>query len=170
MCEPATITLAITAASAAASVAQQASNASYQQKVNNVQRENSITSRNANLVQVEVQKQQAVTQAGQKQFENNLNAQKAESTAKVSAGENGVSGLSVDALLGELDATRGRYNSSVDANLRDSVQSFDNQRDNIQTSAVNQVNSLKTPQAPDYLGAALKIGGAYNKFSADTKG
>ena len=97
MCEPTSAIsgLVIAAASAAAQVAAQEKNASYQNKVNNQQRENAIKARNENLSQIEVAKQQATTQAGQKVFENDLAAQKAEATTKVSAGENGVSGLSL---------------------------------------------------------------------------
>lgn len=170
MCEPATITLAITAASAAAGVIQQTQAASSQNRYNAKQRENSIMARNQNLTQIELQKQQVAQQAGEKTFQNDLAAQKALSTAKVSAGENGVSGLSVDSLLSEMDGSRLRYNDSVASNLANSMDSMNMQRDNVQTSAVNQVSQLKTPQAPDYLGAALKIGGAYNKYNADTKG
>jgi hypothetical protein len=170
MCEPATIGLVIAAVGAGLSVAQQEKNVSYQNKVNDQQRENSIEARNQNLSQIEVAKQQATTQAGQKVFENDLAAQKALSTSRVSAGENGVSGLSVDSLLAEIDATRERYNDSVKSNLTDKVVGFDLQRENVQTGAVNSVSQLKTPAAPDYLGAALKIGSAYNKYQTDTKG
>lgn len=169
MCEPTTIGLVITAASAAAGVAVQEKNVSYQNKVNNQQRDNAIKARNENLAQVEVAKQQATTQAGQKVFENDLAAQKAEATTKVSAGENGVSGLSLDALLAEIDASSARYDDSVKPNLTDKVVGFDLQRDNVQTGAVNSVSQLRTPQAPDYLGAALKIGGAYSNYEQAKK-
>nr|WP_217345179.1 hypothetical protein [Noviherbaspirillum sp. L7-7A]MBV0879408.1 hypothetical protein [Noviherbaspirillum sp. L7-7A] len=135
---------------------QQAAHA--QEKSNAAQRQNAITARNQNLTQIEQQKQQLTEQAGQKVFENNLQARKALSTSRVSAGENGVSGLSVDALLGEIEASQSRYNTSVGANLTDNVTALNMQRENVQTSAVNQVSSLKTPQMPDYLGASLRIG------------
>lgn len=166
MCEPTTIALVIAGVGTAASLAQQDAAASAQTKSNNQQRENAIKARNENLSQIELQKQQATTQAGQKVFENNLQAQKALATTTVAAGERGVSGLSVDSLLSEIEANQGRYNTSVEANLRDNVVGFDLQRDNVQTGAVNSVSQLRTAQAPDYLGAALKIGGAYSNFSA----
>jgi hypothetical protein len=165
MCDAVSAGLAISALAAGASVAQQDAAASAQTKSNNQQRENAIKARNENLSQIELQKQQATTQAGQKTFENNLQAQKAEATTKVSAGENGISGLSVDYLLGEIDANRGRYNTSVEANLKDNVVGFDLQRNNVQTGAVNSVSQLKTPQAPDYIGAALRIGNGYANYT-----
>jgi hypothetical protein len=169
MCEPTTIALAIAAVGTGASLAQQEAAADSQTKSNNQQRENAIKARNENLAQIEVQKQQATTQAGQKTFENNLQAQKALATTTVAAGERGVSGLSVDSLLSEIDGNRGRYNTSVEANLKDNVTGFDLQRENVSTGANNAVSQLKTPQAPDYLGAALKIGGAYMNYDKAQK-
>jgi hypothetical protein len=169
MCEPTTIGLVIAAASAAAGVAVQEKNVSAQNKSNAQQRENAIEARNKNLSQLELAKQQATTQAGQKTFENNLAAQKAQATTTVAAGEHGVSGLSVDSLLSEIDGNRGRYNTSVEANLKDNVVGFDLQRENVQTGAVNSVSQLKTPAAPDYIGAGLKIGGAYMDYQKAQK-
>lgn len=135
---------------------QQAAHA--QEKSNAVQRQNAITARNQNLTQIELQKQQVTQQAGEKVYENNLQARKALSTARVSAGESGVSGLSVDSLLAEIESSQSRYNTSVTGNLSNSISGFDLQRENAQASASNQVASLKTPQMPDYLGASLRIG------------
>ena len=48
-------------------------------------------------------------------------------------------------------------------------QALDNQQVNVNRNAASEINGLKTPQQPDYLGAALKIGntayGAYTKGS-----
>ena len=76
---------------------------------------------------------------------------------------------SLDALLAEIDASSARYDDSVKSNLTDKVVSFDLQRDNVQTGAVNSVSQLRSPQAPDYLGAALKIGGAYSNYEQAKK-
>jgi uncharacterized protein HemX len=169
MCEPTTIALAIAAVGTGASLIQQEENASAQNKFNDKQWENSVKARNENLTQIELQKQQAAQQAGQKQFENNQAAQKAQATTLVSAGENGITGQSVDSLLAELDGSRGRYNDSVSRNLTENINAMDTQRLNVQTSAVNQVSQLKTPQAPDYIGAALKIGSAAYDYSQKKK-
>jgi hypothetical protein len=53
----------------------------------------------------------------------------------VSAGENGVGGLSVDALLAELDGTRGAYNTSVQGNLEDTINGLNAQRTSIENGA-----------------------------------
>lgn len=152
--------LALAIGSTAATLYQQDQAAKAHEDYNKDQRENTIKAMNENMSQIELAKQQATEQAGQKQFENNLQAQKAMSTARVSAGEAGVSGLSVDALLSEIDGTRSRYNDSVSANLTDTVDEMNNQRTSAARNARSAVNQLKTPQAPDYIGAALRIGGA----------
>jgi hypothetical protein len=169
MCEPTSIALAIAAVGTAASLATQDANVSAQNKTNEKLRENALKARNENLSQIELQKQQATTQAGQKTFENNQQAQRALATTTVAAGERGVSGLSVDSLMAEIDGNRGRYNTSVEANLKDNVVGFNLQRDNVQTGATNTVSSLKTPQAADYLGSALRIGGAYMDYDKAQK-
>jgi hypothetical protein len=79
--------LAITAASAANSIVQQSKAAAAQDEFNQKQREASIKAMNDNMSQIELAKQQATEQAGQKTFENDIAARKAMATAKVSAGE-----------------------------------------------------------------------------------
>lgn len=160
--------LAITAASAANSIVQQSKAAAAQDEFNQKQREASIKAMNDNMSQIELAKQQATEQAGQKTFENDIAARKAMATAKVSAGESGVAGLSVDALLAELDGSRARYNQSVQANLDDTINNLNSQRTNINNSAASQVNYLRTPQAPDYIGAGLRIGSAYANYESET--
>lgn len=165
MClDPATGTLLITAGTALTGLAQQDQAVSAQNQFNDQQRQNTIHAMNENLSQIELAKQQATTQAGQKQFENTIAMQKAQSTARTTAGENGVAGLSVDALLSEIEASGLRYNDSVSANLKDSIDNLNTQRTSASRNAASQVNQLKAPQAPDYIGAALRIGGEVNDF------
>lgn len=113
-----------------------------------------------------VSRQQTQEQAGQKIQTNEIDAAKAAATARTSAGENG---FSVSGILNQIEADKLRYNDSVNSNLQDQLEGFDQNDKNIYKSGKNQVNQLQdpgnvvrgvTPAAPDYLGAALKIGGA----------
>lgn len=126
------------------------------------QRQYDATMRNyrANLAQVELEKQQNADLANQKITENNLKAREATATAFTAAGENGVSGLSVDALVADLGMKQGTYNSSVRTNYSNTITALDNQRENVYANAASQINSLKIPTPVDYLGAATKIGTA----------
>lgn len=169
MCEPTTIMLAITAASAVAGLAQQHQTMKAQEDSNQKEHDATLEARNQNLAQVDLQNQQATAQASEKINANNINAAKAMSSTTVQAGENGIGGLSVDSLLAELDGTRGAYNTSVQTNLSSAMAASDNSRQNINAQATSAMNHLQTPQAPDYIGAALKIGSAYYGSKAGAK-
>jgi hypothetical protein len=155
MCDPIT---ALSIASSVAGVVAQQQAADAQEAANQRQYEAAMRARAANLNQSNLQMSQEREAAVQKLEENNLKARGAAGAARVAAGESGVSGLSVDALLADLGNNQNRYNSSVVTNYDRSMGAIENQRQNIQASAESTINSLKTPAAPDYLGTALRIG------------
>lgn len=124
-----------------------------------------MQARAANLNQTNLMQQQEREASMQKLEENSLKATAARSTARVSAGEAGISGLSVDALIADIGNKQNRYDSSIMTNYDRANAAIDNQRINVQTNAANQINNLKTPAAPDYFSAALRIGNAFNKTS-----
>lgn len=160
MCEPATLTaatLAITAASAAATVYSQQQQASAQRQVNERQSQNIYAANAANQNQVNVQEQQSREQAIQKKTENDLIARSAISRSQTAAGESGISGLSVGYLLADLAGKRDKFDSSVDANYNYAYQNSENQRANVAFDATSAINGLKAPVMPDYVGAGLRI-------------
>lgn len=159
MCEP-TAMLALSVASTVAGVYGQQQQAKAQQAYNDQQAKNAMEAYKANLAQTNLMQSQEHAAATQKINENNRAAEAAKAKALVSAGESGISGLSVDALLANLSGEQARYNESVNQNYENASMAIDNQRTNAQVNAASQINSLKTPQSPDYLGAALRIGTA----------
>jgi len=166
MCEPTTAMLVLTAASTAMSVNAQQEQASAQEAANQRQYQNSMKAMAANVNQTNAEHMQQREAAIQKLDENNMNARAARSTAQVSAGENGISGMSVDALLSDLGNRQQRFNSSVTTNYQNAEMAINNQRENIGIDAASQINSLKTPSMPDYAGAALRIGtAAYDYYN-----
>ena len=166
MCEPTTILAIASVASTVASVTAQSQAADAQSAANQRQYENTMRARAANLNQTNLMQQQE-REAGSQQLEqNNMAARAAKSTATVSAGESGISGLSVDALMADLGTKQNRFNSSVVTNYDNSSMAIANQRENVDINAASQINSLKTPAMPDYFGAALRIGNAvYNGYN-----
>ena len=152
--------LALSIASTVGGVYGQQQQAKAQQAYNDQQAKNAMEAYKANLEQTNMMQSQEHAAATQKINENNRAAEAAKATALVSAGESGISGLSVDALLANLSGDQARYNESVNQNYENASMAIDNQRTNAQVNAASQINSLKTPQAPDYLGAALRIGTA----------
>lgn len=166
MCEPTTILAIASVASTVASVSAQSQAADAQSAANQRQYENTMRARAANLNQTNLMQQQEREGSMQKLEQNNLAARAAQATATVSAGESGISGLSVDALMSDLGTKQNRFNSSVVTNYDNSSMAIANQRENVDINAASQINSLKTPAMPDYFGAALRIGNAvYNGYN-----
>ena len=160
MCEPATAMLVLSVASTAAGLYGQQQQAKAQNAYNEQQAKNTMEAYRANIAQTNLMQSQEQAAATQKINENNRAAEAAKAKALVSAGESGISGLSVDALLADLSGEQARYNESVNQNYQNASMAIDNQRTNAQVNAASQINSLKTPQSPDYLGAGLRIGQA----------
>lgn len=157
MCELMTIMTIASVASSVGGVISQNQAASAQSDANQRQYENTMRAYRENVNQTNLMAQQEREGALQSVEANSLKARAAESTATVAAGENGISGLSVDSLLGDINAKQGRYDSSIQTNLDRSEGAIRNQRENVYANAASQINSLQTPAAPDYLGAGLKI-------------
>jgi hypothetical protein len=155
MCEPVSMTtllaagLAMSTATAAAGVVGQkqqfdtnAASALQAMKIQNTQTNLGIQQKEAASG---VQAQQAQT-----------DMLKAAATAAASAGESGTSGNSVDALIGDYHATEGRYmNDLATQGVWDRAQA-DVSKQGQQAQAQARVNSVAKP---DFLGAALRIGG-----------
>ena len=156
---------ALAIASTLASTAAQAEGARVQNAANRRQADNAIRAANANYAQVNLEATQQAEGAQQKLQQNNLAATAAASTARTQAGERGVFGLSVDALLADIGADQNRYETSVRTNYDRSINALDNQRENIYATASSTINGLKAPPMPDYFGAALRIGNEYDKYT-----
>jgi hypothetical protein len=114
MCDPVTGTVTTmsimgwgSAAAAGAGVMQQQQAANSTNASNQTQYANALLARAQNANQVNLGRQQAGDQAGQKQQENNLAQREAQATQVARAGP---SGLSVDALLADLGRKGGTYN------------------------------------------------------------
>jgi hypothetical protein len=165
MCEPTTL-MYLTIASTAASVAAQQQSASAQAKSNQAMHNNQMTAYRFNEANNNFTRVQEAENLTTSKVTNNAAARRAMSTARVSSGEGGVTGLSVDALMGDLAARAGVDNTTAEVNYlrRDRAIAADSM--NNWAGTASAINKLQTPQAPDYLGAALKIGTAYSTGTA----
>lgn len=163
MCEPVSMgtlfaaTLAMSTASAAAGLVgqQQAYNTNAANAANTMRIQNSQT--NLGIQQTEAAN-------SQKAQDQQIEMLKAAATAQASAGESGTAGNSVDALIGDYHAAEGRYMNSLSVQNQMNRQQAGMEKQAQQASAQNQVNAVAKP---DFLGAALRIGGdalsGYNK-------
>lgn len=160
MCEPATAMMALQVVSAVGTVVAQSQAADAQSAANMRQYQNTMAARATNINQTNLAQQQEREGAMQKLEQNDLAARAGASTARVSAGESGVSGLSVDALLADVGNKSNRFQTSIDTNYDRASTAIALQRENVNTNAASQINSLKTPAMPDYFTAGLRIGNA----------
>lgn len=168
MCEPTTILAIASVASAAGSVVAQSQAADAQSASNQRQYDNTMRAYRENVNQTNLMQQQEREGSLMKVEDNNMKARAATSTASVAAGENGISGLSVDALMGDISFDQNRFNSSVQTNFDRAQGAISNQRENVYSNAASQINGLQTPASPDYLGAGLRIAQAGYDFKKRT--
>jgi opacity protein-like surface antigen len=160
MCDPVSIaaaTLAVSAASTAATVYAQQQAADAQAKTNQRQYDAQMVAYNANQANANLMKTQEATATSQKKIENNAIARRDMARATVSAGESGVSGVSVDALLAELGGRAGTANANAEVNYLNRDRAIEVDRMNSWAGTASAINSLKTPVQPDYIGAGLRI-------------
>jgi hypothetical protein len=95
-------------------------------------------------------------------------AREAKATATVAAGEAGVSGLSVDALLAEFDGRAAAANDRTDQNTEWTLSQLNNEMKGIRANAEDRINSVQRAAAPSFFNTGLKIAGvgldSYNDF------
>lgn len=107
-------------------------------------------------------------EAEQKLHANSQAARAASATAAVSAGEAGVQGTSVNALMQEYDAKKGQYAADVEYNRKSENDAIQLQMKGFKDQAQSQLNQLTPPTPPDYFGAIAGVGesafSAYNRF------
>ncbi|MCK0197063.1 hypothetical protein MWN34_09075 [Ancylobacter sp. 6x-1] len=92
--------------------------------------------------------------------QSNLEALKARSTTATGAGEAGVSGLSVDALIGDIFAQQGRKTEAITSNYAMTSDSIRAQMDEVQAQATSRINSVQRAASPNPL--AYIVQGASN--------
>jgi hypothetical protein len=152
--------LAITAIGTGASIDAQKKNADAQTKANKRNAEAAQVANNAEQAAINNEQQQQAEVTGETINANNKAGLKAMSSSVTSAGEAGVSGRSVDFALRELAGLNATDNLNASTQYLRGDAGMEARRTNSTNGANSVINNLKTPDAPDYLGAALKIGSA----------
>ena len=154
MCEPISIGLAM--ASMGAQIHGQKQQAKTQAKV---QANASAAERQRYLQEVSsmrVQQGQEEVAAAQRVNESARKAREARATARVSAGEAGVAGLSVDALINDLTREEAEFNFATQQQLQMNDVGRSMQLENAGFGFTNNMLRINKPiEKPDYLGAAI---------------
>lgn len=166
MCEPTTIALAISAVSAAAGVHAQNQQVKAVDRSNKRQGEAAMTAYHQNLANMDVESQQRSEDVATQIATNNIAGAKANSTARMSAEESGISGISVDALLREISGMNSTDNVNASTQYLRNDTAMQSRRTNVYNQTASTFNTMQTPAGPDYLGAALKIGSAYGTYKS----
>jgi len=155
MCEPVSLTtlfattLAVSAASAGAGLIGQAQQ--YNANKNSAEQSFRLQNRQTNLGI-----QQSEAAASQRAQQTQTDMLKAAATAAASAGENGVSGNSVDALINDYHSAEGKYLSDLTTQNQWNRAQADVQKQGQAANAQRQINSVAKP---DFIGAALRVAG-----------
>jgi len=103
-----------------------------------------------------IQQGQEQVAAAQRLQESSKKAMEARATAKVSAGESGVAGLSVDALINDLTREEAQYNFNTQEQLEMSDVNRTLQLRDAGLGFTNNMLRINKPiEQPNYLGAAL---------------
>ena len=150
------LAVGMSAASAGAQVHGQRQQAKTQAKV---QANASAAERERYLREVSsmrVQQGQEEVAAAQRVNESARKAREARATARVSAGEAGVAGLSVDALISDLTREEANYNFATQQQLQMSDVNRTLQLGDAGLGFTNNMLRINKPiEKPDYLGAAI---------------
>lgn len=139
-----------------------------QDAYNRQQYESSMQAWRQNQAYASLEKVTETANYAEQKLVNDSAMRRAMATAKVSSGEAGVAGLSVDALLADIGAKAGRDNTVALVNRDRRNVAIDANSANNYAAMASQINSLQTPKQPDYLGAALKIGTADYEYTKAT--
>jgi hypothetical protein len=98
-------------------------------------------------------------------FDQSIEALRKRSTAQVAASEAGVSGLSVDALIGDIYAQEGRRFDRLDTQYRAEEGAIRSQMDDVSANAQQRINSAPRAAQPSPLSFMFQgLGGAINAF------
>lgn len=127
---------------------------------------------NANLVReyadVQTRQIQEEDAAAVQKQDISREARAARATTMAAAGEAGVSGLSIDALLADVYGKEATAKDRVSQNTGFTTQNLTREMDGLKAKAQDRINSMPWATGPSPLAAALKIGGigldSYNSY------
>ena len=156
MCTPVAVSALVGGAQTVSSIVGQRQQAEMQQQAQATASAQERQRYMAEVSAMRTQQQQEMVARAQRIQEANRKAMEARATARVSAGESGVSGLSVDALLGDLTRKEAEYTFSEQqqAEMTDVNRQLQLKEAGIGFNR-NMLRINRPIEQPDYLGSAL---------------
>lgn len=169
MCEPATLTaisIGLTAASGVASYVGQQNAAAAQEAANAQGRNLAIQNQQLQIRALQNQEDEESRRAEEALRENSLAADATRATAAVSAGEAGVAGLSVDALLGDITRQESENKQDVLQTQDFGQRQRQLDREGLGITTQSQINQLPLVEYPSFFDTALQTGtAAFGQYS-----
>ncbi|WP_043236608.1 hypothetical protein [Bosea sp. LC85] len=164
---------AVSATSAVIGYQQQNMAAKNQTLAYNINKDNARKAFEDKNNDISVRQTQEQEAASAEKFDVALDANKARATARVAAGEAGISGLSVDQLLRDFSGRQARHNDRVDQNTDWTITQLQQEKKGLGYQYKDRVNAVPTGQKPSFADAGLRIAAAglnsvstYKKFSS----
>lgn len=161
MCELVTAltaaSFAVSAAGAVMSYQQQNINAKNQTIQHHINKENARKTFKDKNTDISVRQSQEQEAASVEKFDTALEANKARATARVAAGEAGISGLSVDQLLRDFSGRQARYNDRVDQNTDWTINQLQQEKKGLGAQYKDRVAAVPVGQKPSWADAGLRI-------------
>lgn len=157
MCDPVTAGVVMGTAQTGMSIKQQRNNIATQKKVQKNASDQERQRYLNEVSQTRLRERQEQIAAAQKMRQGQTEVREARATARLSAGESGVGGLSVDAIINDLTRQEGEYNASIQQQLAFSDQATSLALEGAGLGFTNNMLRINKPIAKvNYLGAALE--------------
>lgn len=161
MCDPMTIALVgMQVGTIAMQHKQQADAAKLQNAAYEQNRLNATTSLMGNYQQAQERQRQEIASASNAIQQRRMEEMRQGASARAAAGEAGISGFSVDALLRDVSAVGARDVMNTTTNRDWSLTQLNHEMRGARASAENQINSMRRGQKPSALATAFRIGSA----------
>lgn len=110
--------------------------------------------------QIALRQMQEEEAAGTKNFDNMLGTRSKAATAEVSAGEAGITGLSVDSLIADIYQKGGTSSDRLSRNKEMTLTQLNAEKNGVNATRVNRINSVQPGVQPSGLALGLNIAGA----------
>lgn len=164
------MSFALSAASSVAGFAQKqqeadAQNARYQQNY-----VNSLAAARDNQQQITNRQMQEQEATAQKDNQILVEGAKRAADVSVSAAGGGVAGLSVDALLADVNRNVAQNRANLARNYEMTAAQLQEQKNSTVTQAESRINSVAQASSPSFAGTALEIAGAGIKAYGSSRG
>lgn len=128
------------------------SSAQYSQRMEEV-RQNSINASKAaenQYANLNIRAQQEDAAANQQKTETNIEAAQAAASVEAAAAEGNVGGLSVQSVLQDMYAQKGRHDAALDSNQRMNRGFLSGEKIAAEAGGQNQINSMPLPEKPSF--------------------